>query len=395
MRNEEQPENVPPADPLAEQIDKRTTFDKLVDRLDHEGIVPKTSHPRSALEAILNEEGREYNDSTIASLENIIHPVLDTPPQPREIGSRPAEGEPPHTPRRHQTDDFEQEELALASLSKQLRSTQSTIKDANRGLRRISNKIEGADAAPHVETIPPKGEERPANVKIEPPVEPAPKAELVRKTETASKSINARKTEAGRELKSVPRPEAPQAATTAQTGGAIRPETSSDIRISRRLDHNGKTVCSHCGGRYSSVWRALWVEFRENFYTYDPENRFYISPTWLGWITGMFLVWLMIESSLCLGFCDDVEGPLMPFVTHYVVLLPFRSYLRPYWRFLGWIINTIFNLDNGQVHFTYGQSVPAHTYTAAAATAQATKRAFKSAMEAVDDMGSIWDDEFV
>lgn len=390
MRHLEQQENIPPMEDVEAQLDKRTTFDKLVDRLDEEGKVPKTSHPRSALEALLNEEGREYNDSTIASLENIIHPVMDTPPQPHMNGDLATNEVTPAPSRRHRSGEMAREEDALASLSKQLYTTQSTIKDANRGLRRISNKIEGTGAS-HGEDR--KVETLPADVKIERIVEVAPKPQSPQEPETA----NEKRSEANRNLKDTLETQKPLTNAVVQRQPTSRIQISPPTLGSSNLDHNSRTVCSHCGGRYASVWRALWVEFRENFYTYDPKSRFHINITWLGWITAAFLIWLTIESSLCLTWCDSVTGPWMPFVTHYAILYPFRRYLRSYWKFLGWIIDTVFNLENGQVPgaSSYGRNFPAQTFTAAAATARATKRVAKSAMEAVDEMGSMWNDQFV
>lgn len=394
MRHLEQQENIPPVEDVEARLDKRTIFDKLVDRLDEEGKVPKTSHPRSALEALLNEEGREYNDSTIASLENIIHPVMDTSPQPYGNEDLAANEMTPAPSRRHRLGQMAREDDALASLSKQLYTTQSTIKDANRGLRRISNKIEGKGAS-HEEDR--KVEPLPIDIKIERVIDAAPEPESLQKPETTPIAANDRESEARAKLKSGSETQNSPASVVVQRHPTPRIHVSPPTLDSSSLDHNGRTICSHCGGRYASVWRALWVEFRENFYTYDPKSPFYINVTWLGWITSAFLIWLSIESSLCLTWCDSVTGPWMPFATHYAILYPFRRYLKSYWKFLGWVIDTVFNLENGQVPgaSSYGRNFPAQTLTAAAATARATKRVAKSAMEAVDEMGSMWDDEFV
>ncbi|KAK4494058.1 hypothetical protein PRZ48_015245 [Zasmidium cellare] len=308
MRHLEQQENIPPVEAVEEQPDKRTTFDKFVDQLDEEGRVPKTSHPRSALEALLNEEGREYNDSTIASLENIIHPVMDTPPQPAENGDLAADEVTPAPARRHRSVETGQDEV-LASLSKQLYTTQSTIKDANRGLRRISNKIEGA--SPSKAQLEPKVERPPADVKIEPPVEVVPKPKTLPKPETAAKKTEEREPEKRTNPKIAPAPQNPPAVTAVKQKTTSHTAASTRIVDASKLDHNGKT-----------------------------------------------------------------------------------PYTKPYWKFLGWMIDTIFNLENGEVPYR-PRSVPAHTFTAAAATARATQRVFRSAVDAVDEMGSMWNDELI
>ncbi|KAF2167743.1 hypothetical protein M409DRAFT_21894 [Zasmidium cellare ATCC 36951] len=390
MRHLEQQENIPPVESVEEQLNKRTTFDKFVDQLDEEGRVPKASHPQSALEALLNEEGREYNDSTIASLENIIHPVMDTPPQSQGTEDPATNETTPAPSRRHRSEEIVHEDV-LASLSKQLYTTQSTIKDANRGLRRISNKIEGS--SPSKADLAPRVEEPPAAIKNEPPVEVVPQPKDVPKAETAVKKTTERNLERRTDPKIASKTKNPPPDTVARQKITPQVDVSIPTVDSSNLDHNGKTICTHCGGRYASVWRALWVEFRENFYTYDPKSRFHIHMTRLGWITAAFLMWLIIESSLCLTWCSTTYGPMMPFVTHYVILEPFRPYVKPYWRFLGWVLDTIFNLENGEV--PGGRSVPSHTLAAAAATARATKRVVRSAVDAVDEMGSMWNDEFI
>lgn len=106
--------------------------------------------PKSALEDVLRsaKEQKDLNlgDSTLASLEDIVHPETTSFKE-----AKPKDGMVNSAKSSEATKDRRDEKLALEKLNKSLRSTRTTIKDANQGLRRIENKIEAAQWEPSTE----------------------------------------------------------------------------------------------------------------------------------------------------------------------------------------------------------------------------------------------------
>ncbi|KAH9844797.1 hypothetical protein Tdes44962_MAKER01344 [Teratosphaeria destructans] len=131
---------------------------------------------------------------------------------------------------------------------------------------------------------------------------------------------------------------------------------------------SGRTVCEHCGGTYyGSVWQALWIELRSNFYTYPGEapatlsasstqkqgqwwhNR-YIHLTTLGLAVLAILVYAVMELWLCdiychkryaqtmVGFGVDPNAPIFPFVIPTLLFRPFRFFWQPVVDWLQWAI---------------------------------------------------------
>lgn len=68
--------------------------------------------------------------------------------------------------------------------------------------------------------------------------------------------------------------------------------------------------CQHCGcnGQHASVWRQLWTELCQNFYTSPSvtSSKTWANipqPTWLGLLVLLLLTWYIIERALCLRYC--------------------------------------------------------------------------------------------
>lgn len=112
---------------------------------------PSSNRARSALEDVVREARSQPNgpfgDATIQSLEDIVHPNLDateTTVTVDDAGGAAAKD----------TDDVDgreltqaekerrQEDLAIEALNKHLRAARTSIKDADRGLRRVENRVE-------------------------------------------------------------------------------------------------------------------------------------------------------------------------------------------------------------------------------------------------------------
>lgn len=110
----------------------------------------KPTLPRSALAAIVEEarsieqeQRAEYGDSTINSLEEMIAPFSDT--------SRPGEPDedtllgiqmPTHEPRTEAERQRQQEARQLHAMNERLRAARTSLRDTNRGIRRVEDQIE-------------------------------------------------------------------------------------------------------------------------------------------------------------------------------------------------------------------------------------------------------------
>ena len=128
--------------------------------------------------------------------------------------------------------------------------------------------------------------------------------------------------------------------TTSHIEAPQPPTTTSKPNHPPTLDHNRKTVCSHCGGSYTSLWYGLWTELHSVFYVYDKNSRFGIRTTWPGFLLLSWLLWYILENILCYNYCHplyaeymtgygvDMDAPRYPFV---IPTLLFRP-LRPIWK---------------------------------------------------------------
>jgi hypothetical protein len=114
---------------------------------------------KSALEDVLREAKEVKNiqlgESTLASLEDIVHPGADLSDAKPSVGtsgiatrSSPSKAS-RFTAATSSTNDVRHEEdLALRKLNQSLRTTRTNIKDASKGLRRIEDKIEAGQWEP-------------------------------------------------------------------------------------------------------------------------------------------------------------------------------------------------------------------------------------------------------
>ncbi|KAJ4305377.1 hypothetical protein N0V90_000908 [Kalmusia sp. IMI 367209] len=110
----------------------------------------KPNLPRSALEAIVEEarssERRrpsDYGDSTINSLEELIAPLSDTsasgePDEDTLLGIQM----PTEKPRTEAERRRQQEALHLHKMNERLRAARTSLRDTNRGIRRVEDRIE-------------------------------------------------------------------------------------------------------------------------------------------------------------------------------------------------------------------------------------------------------------
>ena len=324
-------------------------------------------HAKSALEAIMQETRDQQNDlqfgeSTIQSLEDIVHPNVD-PTDPTITfdfdtataaaampAATPDEDKDNGPPLSQAEKDQRQEDLAIEGLNKHLRAARTSIKDASRGLRRVENRIEAAQEGPKSASAP----------------------------------------------------------------------TTTTVAVSKKVDANGITHCECCPG-YHGAWYSLWAEFRSLFYLWDPNARFGISFTWLGaWCMAWF-IWYLIESTMCEFYCKPeyaVPGhgrnypppsddtPRFPFTIPMVLFSPWQEYWGEGFNALGEAVEAYFHeltheipLDSAPprpatIKVPLTRILPISPEWAAAATATSVRVA-QSLMDAVDEVGSMWDDEFL
>ncbi|KAK3690778.1 hypothetical protein LTR37_019000 [Vermiconidia calcicola] len=349
-------------------------------------INSEPAKPKSALEAILREtrshqSDQTFGESTIQSLEDIVHPQFDLtdPIITLDEGSADAPAEELGGGRAltQLEKDRRQEDLAMEGLNKHLKAARTSIKDANRGLRRVENRIETVQ-----EDVP-----------------------AVLRTSTTTVTTTAK--------------------------------------------HHAKSVdgpCATCGGLYHSVWYGLWSEFRSCFYIYDSRSKYLGVPTgirftWLGLACIFWLLWYISESVLCGFYCHPnytwyarnahPSAPRYPFVIPTLILRPFRFLWGPAWDFvfeafgLAWWEEFLEDITRpaafgGPVGPPYGKYkytatrrantglgkatvkrafesvVPTSSRNEWVATATTTSaRVMRSVVDAVDEVGSMWDDEFV
>lgn len=325
--------------------------------------IPEPQQPpaKSALEDIMREKNEQYGESTIQSLEDIVHPNVD-PTDPTitfdfdtaaaaAAAANESEQQDDHAESLTQEQkDRRQEDLAMEGLNKHLRAAHTSIKDASRGLRRVENRIEAAQ-------------------------------------------------------------ESHQAAPVPTPSIAITPLNA---------DSNGFTHCAVCGGGYHSVWLALWVEFRSLFYTWDSAARFRVRFTWLGaWCLG-WLIWYLLESLTCEFYCTPqyaypgmrfpapgIDTPRFPFAIPMTLLQPWREYWAEGLDALRLTVETYLYelthempLDSGVPPLSATVRMPfsrthgaAGSKTWASVAAATSVRVAQSLMDAVDEVGSMWDDE--
>ncbi|KAI5356984.1 hypothetical protein Slin15195_G090840 [Septoria linicola] len=341
-----------------------------VNNRDPRRVLSEPTHPKSALEAVVSDartnRDSQLGDSTLASLENIVNPDLE------RTNSNTAEDLTRNVPSdaeslKHLTQsekDRRQEDLALEALNRRLRSTRTTIKDASRGIRRIENQIENAtEHHPNLES-------------------------------------ETQEVYEGQQLPPWPR--------------HLKPYTQ---------PHNSRTICEHCGGSYTSIYSALGTETREFFVTYTGPKHDKPRPTAVGWAVLAFLLWYLIENSLC-----DPWGYSRVAEAYYPFALP-ALLLKPL-RWAGWmeypVGRWVCEMLEPAMHVLFGsglESPPVRAYVpansggtsggrilesavagtpysewiqaTATAVTQATTRIAASTGDALDQAGRIWNDEYL
>ncbi|KAK3710854.1 hypothetical protein LTR37_010078 [Vermiconidia calcicola] len=356
-------------------------------------INSEPAKPKSALEAILRETRNQQNDqtlgeSTIQSLEDIAHPQFDlTDPTitfDADSADAPAEALSGGRALTQLEKDRRQEDLAMEGLNKHLKAARASIKDANRGLRRVENRIETVQ-----EEVP-----------------------VLRTTSTTS--------------------------------------TNSTTKATTITTNASDGLCATCGRVHGSLWYGLWSEFRSCFYVYDSRSKYLGVPigirfTWLGLACIFWLLWYISESVLCGFYCHpnytwyarniSPNAPRYPFVIPTLILRPFRFLWGPAWDFvfeafgLAWWeefleditrpaafggpvgppygkykymtsnsrrTDTGLGLGKATVRRAFESVVPTVSRNEWVATATTTSaRVVRSVVDAVDEVGSMWDDEFV
>ncbi|KAF2487786.1 hypothetical protein BDY17DRAFT_289684 [Neohortaea acidophila] len=339
---------------------------------------------KSALEAIVQEakdlgQSQQLGDSTIQSLEDIVHPNLE--PTDSSMASKRAgtskiaqTEEPRHErPLSQAEKDRRQDTLAMEAMNKHLRTARTNIKDANRGLRRVENKID---------TVHDEDDPSPTPLEAAAP---------------------------------------PTKSTPVESHHIIR--------------------CESCGGsmRPHSVWKSLWVEFRSCFYVYDRSSMIRIRLTGLGLFVVISGLYWITEFFLCDIYCRQVyssdtwmrdtfgpDYPEFPFVIPTILFRPFKWLWKPYWTPVYDSVAKFFkSLDPDPFYFwnempdpvelaqemarekarlsrmsserfrTAFQTTAAFGRSWQTAATTVAARAARSVVDAVDDVGSMWDDDEV
>lgn len=228
-----------------------------LDNLTTDGLIPRPRSapplPSSALDAVLQDLRSNTNpndepnlgDSTILSLEEILHPTSADPtitldiPDSALLDASLADAWASAstipidiTPTTQSERDRRQELLAIESMNNHLRTARTTLKDTSRALRKVEHDFEAANTA-----SPAKA--RPAAVV----------------------------------------PDQQQAQTHTHT-------------------HGVDGTCGSCG-RHTSVTKALFHEYLSLFYVPSPSSRFWgIKLTRLGAACLAFWIWFVVENTL-------------------------------------------------------------------------------------------------
>lgn len=223
--------------------------------------------PSSALDAVLQDfrersnetdEENALGDSTIASLEDILHPssndptiVLDIPDAALLDASLADAWVDAHTdpidtiPTTQAECDRRQELLAIESMNNHLRTARTTLKDTSRALRKVEHRVDAANNA--------------SPSKLRP-------ATLHNETATAA---------AAEDDDTLPAQNVVQQHTHAHTPG----------------------ICASCG-RSTSVFKTLLCEYLSLFYRRDASSRAWgIRLTSLGMACAVFWIWFASEST--------------------------------------------------------------------------------------------------
>ncbi|KAF2724595.1 hypothetical protein K431DRAFT_282023 [Polychaeton citri CBS 116435] len=332
----------------------------------------RSAKSKSALSDLLQENrdltNPQYGDSTLASLENIINPDADLTDVSlaQELDNIAKDAAMSLDKDRAWTQaekERRQESLTMEEMNKHLRAARTSVKDANKNLRRVENRFE------------------------EPGV-------------TSTKALL---------------------------------DTSSQPNHLLKREKHGKILCPTCGYKgYENVWRALWTELMEQFYVRDPSSQlpkpFQIRFTWLGLFSLLCIGWFVSETTLCSFFCHPMEAitmegygvnpdaPRFPFVIPTLFFRPTRWLWKPLFDAFAAILSLMWQEMFGE---NAAATASAGGRSEVASRGDATKKAFKevtrdnwssettasiaagatrvaqSLVDAIDEVGSMWDDHVV
>ena len=342
----------PPKRSRSKEVDhtSKTSADQNHHEPNHDHTNPPTR--KSALDDLVYQakyldNTQQYGENTMASLEDIAHPNLDqTDPtitfdfDALKREQEKVEDEPHLT---QEEKDRRQEDLAVEAMNRHLRAASSSIKDANRGLRRVENRIETQ-------------EERRARVSAEEalPGKPAP----------------------------------------------VHPTTTTATAIAKP-----HVYCTCASRPAHGAWYALYAELRACFYTYgtEPDAKYSwltIRPTWLGLAVLLWITWYLSETTLCSYFCNPrfavrqyhwprEDAPEFPFVIPTLVFRPVKFLWKPVCDMLAWFFGAAF-------HWMFGDSSSSSRPPSVTnARAEEAQRFARQMREAVASGRGWWDDDGV
>ncbi|TKA81388.1 hypothetical protein B0A55_02081 [Friedmanniomyces simplex] len=367
-----------------------------VDLGDEEGLQMMGETTIQSLEDIVSPDlrvGEELHDTTATMTLDIITETVIA----QEVDAdASADDEAPKTQAQR---DRRQEKLAMEAMNKHLRAARTSIKDANRGLRRVENRMDAAAIDPRTLT----------------PSSPYAAPE--------SDAIDPHGTQIGAHAHAIP--------------------------------------CPTCGGNSNrSFLHGLTSDLLSCLYTPpEPPSHPRGRPTYLALTLSTLLLYSLLETLLCARYCHpryassmagygvDPEAPRWPFVFPTLALRPVRFLWGPVWEAVGAVVGNYFGAGDVGAPVGVGVGVPVwlgegsvlmggmgrgaggkvfgtaaagervvgtgagsgsghgygHGYglgsgwvkTTTAAVVSATARVAKSVVDAVDEVGSMWDDEFV
>lgn len=329
----------------------------------------ESSNRRSALEDIVyqarhGDNTQQYGENTMASLEDIAHPNLEqTDPTitfDYDALKREQEAIDDDQHLTQEDKDRRQEDLAVEAMNKHLRAARSSIKDANRGLRRVENRIETA-------------EEREARALTEP-------------TKPDTITIHTAK---------------PHVCTChSRNAGGAWWTLWTEFR-SLFYTYGTEPAAEYSWLTIRPTWLGLAVLLWITWYLSESTLcSYFCNPRFADWVDSY----------------PDINAPRYPFVIPTLVFRPFRWLWQPVCNALAWAFGALFHGFFGGSSVTAkpprvvgagrkGKVVGRKAWEAASRTgrggewvATATtvgRRVAQSVVDVVDEAGSMWDDERV
>lgn len=320
---------------------------------------------KSALADILKEaqdsSEPQFGETTIQSLEDIVSPELD-PTEPTltvDIGAAAQEvmdaidGNQPLTQAER---DRRQEKLAMEAMNKHLRAARTSIKDADRGLRRVENRIETAQT------------ESPSSAIATDPA-PLPRPSIVKNGKTVCEACGG------------------------TYYGSVWKALWIEFRSCFYIWDPPSTWCIRLS------WLGLMCLTSLVWYILESVLcAYYCHP---------------LYGSSMVGYGVDPDAPSFPFVIPTLFFRPFKFIWGPAIDTLAWSSGVFFHPMFGDNAVSSDPPVAKPAYgatirnafpntlsstwvrTAATSIAAASARVGGSFVDVVDEAGSMWDDEFL